>query len=181
MVEETHEEKIAIIGAGPAGLSAAYFLRRKGYPVTLFEKLPMAGGMMAVGIPAYRLPRETLAAEIKIIEDMGVEIKTGVTFGEDITLNGLQDDGFKSIFIATGLHLSRMLNVEGEDLPGVLKGVDFLRNSALGNAPRIGKKVIIIGGGNVAIDVALTSLRLGAGEVSLVCLEKRDEMPAWDY
>jgi len=180
-VEEKREEKVAIIGAGPAGLSAAYFLAREGYGVTVLEKLPMAGGMMAVGIPEYRLSRDILAAEIKIIEDMGVEIKTGVTFGEDITLDSLKDDAYKAIFLATGLHLSRELNVEGEDLPGVLKGVDFLRDAALGNEVTLGKRIIVVGGGNVAIDVARTALRKGAEEISLVCLEKREEMPAWDY
>ena len=180
-IKEERKEKVAVIGAGPAGLAAAYFLRRKGYQATVFEKLPVAGGMMAVGIPAYRLPRDVLAAEIKIIQDMGVEIKTGVTFGKDITLESLKDDGFHSVFLGTGLHLSRGLNIAGEDLPGVLKGVDFLRDSALGNAVKVGKRVIVIGGGNVAVDVALTAKRQGAEAVSLVCLEKRDEMPAWDY
>jgi len=179
--EEEKGDKIAVIGAGPAGLSAAYFLAGKGYKVTVFEKLPVAGGMMAVGIPSYRLPRDILASEIKIIEDMGVEIRTGVTFGEDITLSSLQEEGYKSVFLATGLHLSRGLGVEGEDLPGVLKGVDFLRETALDEPVSVGKKVIVIGGGNVAIDVAMTALRKGAEEVTLVCLEKRDEMPAWDY
>jgi len=174
-------EKIAIIGAGPAGLSAAYFLAWKGYKVTVFEKLPVAGGMMAVGIPSYRLPRDILAAEIKVIEDMGVEIRTGVTFGKDITLAGLQEEGYKSVFLATGLHLSRGLGVEGEDLPGVLKGVDFLRETALEKPVAVSKRAIVIGGGNVAVDVAMTALRKGAEEVTLVCLEKRDEMPAWDY
>jgi len=174
-------EKIAIIGAGPAGLSAAYFLAWKGYKVTVFEKLPVAGGMMAVGIPSYRLPRDILAAEIRVIEDMGVEIRTGIALGEDVTLTGLKEEGFKSVFMATGLHLSRELGVEGEDLPGVLKGVDFLRESALEKPVSVGKKVIVIGGGNVAIDVAMTALREGAEDVTLVCLEKRDEMPAWDY
>jgi len=132
-VGEKREEKIAVIGAGPAGLSAAYFLTKEGYQVTIFEKLPVAGGMMAVGIPEYRLPRDIVAAEIKVIEDMGVEIKTGVTFGEDITFENLKGEGFQAFFLATGLHLSRALNVEGEDLPGVLKGIDFLRDTAVGN------------------------------------------------
>ena len=175
------EERIAVIGSGPAGLSAAYFLALKGYPVTVFEKLPVAGGMMAVGIPAYRLPRDVLSAEIRIIEEMGVEIRTGVTFGEDITLDSLRTDGYSAVFLATGLHRSRPLNVEGEDLPGVLKGVDFLRQVSLGDPVSLGDRVVVIGGGNVAIDVALSALRKGAGSVTLVCLEKREEMPAWDY
>jgi len=180
-VKEKREEKIAIIGSGPAGLSAAYFLSQKGYGVTVFEKLAVAGGMMAVGIPEYRLPRDILAAEIKIIEEMGVDIKTGVSFGQDITLDSLKTDGFKAVFLATGLHKSRPLNIEGEDLPGTVQGVDFLRRAALGDAPPLGKRVIVIGGGNVAIDVALTAKRVGAEQITLVCLEKREEMPAWDY
>ncbi|MBK5101115.1 MAG: FAD-dependent oxidoreductase, partial [Desulfobacteraceae bacterium] len=180
-VKEQREEKVAIIGSGPAGLAASYQLVKEGYKVTVFEKLPVTGGMMAVGIPEYRLPRDILAAEIKVIEDMGVEIKTGVTFGEDITLNTLKDDGYKAVFLATGLHMSRALNVEGEDLPGVLKGVDFLREVALRQEVTPGKEVIVVGGGNVAIDVALSAKRVGAEKITLVCLEKREEMPAWEY
>jgi len=180
-VAAKREEKIAVIGSGPAGLSAAYELGRKGYPVTVFEKLPIAGGMMAVGIPEYRLPRDLLAAEIKVIEEMGVEIRKGVVFGKDITLGTLQNEGYKAVFLATGLHLSRRLNVEGEDLPGVLKGVDMLRDVGLGKDVRMGENVMVIGGGNVAVDVGRTALRKGARQVTLVCLEKRKEMPAWDY
>jgi heterodisulfide reductase subunit A-like polyferredoxin len=180
-VKERKEEKVAIIGAGPAGLTAGYYLCKEGYPITIFEKLPVAGGMMAVGIPEYRLPRDILDAEIQVIRDIGVEIKTGLTFGQDVTLESLKKDGFKAVFLATGLHLSRRLNVEGEDLPGVLNGVEYLRDVALGNPASLKKKVTVIGGGNVAVDVALTAMRKGAEHVTLVCLEKREEMPAWDY
>ena len=180
-INEARSEKIAIIGAGPAGLTAAYFLAREGYKVTVFEKLPVAGGMMAVGIPEYRLPKDILSAEIKLIQDMGVEIKTGVTFGSDITLESLKQDGYQAFFLATGLHQNRALNVENEDMHGALKGVDFLRDVSLGNKVSVGNKVIVVGGGNVAIDVAMTSLRKGAQEVTLVCLEERDEMPAWEH
>jgi NADPH-dependent glutamate synthase beta subunit-like oxidoreductase len=149
--------------------------------VTVFEKLPVAGGMMAVGIPAFRLPRDILNMEIKAIEKMGVEIKTGVTFGSDITLDGLKSNGFQAVFLATGLHGSRKLEVVGEDLPGVLDGVTFLRNVALGKQIILGHKVIVVGGGNVAIDVALTARRMGCDEVTIVCLETREEMPAWQF
>ena len=180
-IKEKKDEKVAIIGSGPAGLTVAYYLAREGYQVTVFEKLPVTGGMMAVGIPEYRLPRDVLAAEIQVILDMGVEIRTNITFGSDITLESLKTDGYSAFFMATGLHKSRMLNVEGEGLPAVLQGVDFLRDVALGNKVALGKKLIVIGGGNVAIDVALCARRLGAEDISLVCLEKREEMPAWEY
>ena len=180
-VKEPREEKVAIIGSGPAGLTAAYFLAREGYRVTVFEKLPVAGGMMSVGIPEYRLPKDILSQEIKVIEDMGVEIKTGITFGTDVTLKSLKQEGYKAVFLATGLHHNRRLNLDKEDLKDVLKGVDFLRDVRLGHPVSMGKKVVVIGGGNVAVDVALTAIRKGAGDVSLVSLEQRDEMPAWEH
>ena len=178
---EPREEAVAIVGAGPAGLTTAAFLARRGYAVTVFERLPVAGGMMAVGIPEYRLPRDILAEEIGIIEKMGVTIKTGVTFGKDVTLESLKSDGFAALFMAIGLHGGRELGVENESVDGVLQGVDFLRDSAMGKEVSIGKEVIVVGGGNVAIDVALTAKRKGAEKVTLVCLEKREEMPAWEH
>jgi heterodisulfide reductase subunit A-like polyferredoxin len=181
VAEEKRSEKVAIIGSGPAGLSAACSLAKQGYQVTIFEKLPVKGGMMAVGIPEYRLPRDILNLEIGIIEKMGVTIKTGVEFGKDITLDSLKAEGFKALFLAIGLHGGRRLGVENEDADGVLQGVDFLRDAALGKEVRIGKEVIVVGGGNVAIDVALTAKRKGAQKVTLVCLEKREEMPAWEH
>ncbi len=174
-------EKVAIIGSGPAGLAAAYFLAKDGYQVTIYEKLPVAGGMMAVGIPEYRLPRDMLQREIDLIKSMGVEIKTGVTFGKDITLDSLKDDGYAAVFVAIGLHNSRRLGVPNEDAEGVLEGVAFLRDVALGNPVNIGEEVLVIGGGNVAIDVALTAKRKGAKNVTMVCLERREEMPAWEH
>lgn len=178
---EALEEKIAIIGSGPAGLTTAYFLAQKGYLVTIFEKLPVVGGMMTVGIPEYRLPKDILNAEISTIEKMGVLIKTGVEFGLDITIESLRQDGFKALFLATGLHGSRKLGVAGEDLKNILPGVAFLRDVSLGKNVKLGKKVVVVGGGNVAIDVSLTAKRLGVDKVTMVCLESREEMPAWDY
>ncbi len=174
-------EKVAVIGSGPAGLTAAYYLARQGYGVTVFEKLPVAGGMMAVGIPEYRLPRDVLNLEIQVIERMGVEIRTGVTFGKDVTFESLKTDGYKAAFLAIGLHGGRRLGIDNEDTAGVLQGVDFLRDAALGKKPAIGEEVLVIGGGNVAVDVALTAKRLGAKNVTLVCLERREEMPAWAH
>ena len=178
---EKRAEKIAVIGSGPAGLTAAYYLLKNGYQVTIFEKLPEPGGMMRVGIPEYRLPRDVLAAEIGIIEKMGAEITCGVTFGSDITLDSLKKDGYAACFMAIGLHGGRKLGVENEDAAGVLQGVEFLRDTAMGKDVTIGEDVIVVGGGNVAIDVALTAKRKGAKNVTLICLEKREEMPAWEH
>jgi heterodisulfide reductase subunit A len=180
-IAKKREEKVAVIGSGPAGLTAAYYLAQKGYQVTVFEKLPVKGGMMAVGIPEYRLPQDTLAKEINIIEKMGVEIRTNTAFGRDVTAEGLRKDGYKALFIGMGLHGSRALGVPGEDMQGILPGVAFLRNVALGKDVAVGKEVVVIGGGNVAVDVALTAKRVGGEKVTMVCLERRDEMPAWDY
>jgi len=176
-IEKTGK-KVAIVGSGPTGLAAGHDLALLGHSVTIFEALPKAGGMLAVGIPEYRLPKNVLNRDIDVIKKLGVEIKTGVTFGKDVTLKGLEQDGYNAFFLATGLHVSRRLNVEGEDIEGVLKGVDFLRDAALGNPVSLGKKVVVVGGGNVAIDVVLTALRLGAEDLSLACLESFNEMPA---
>lgn len=180
-VQERKSEKVAVIGSGPAGLSAAYFLARKGYQVTIFEKLPLAGGMLRYGIPAYRLPKDILDIEIENIKNLGVDIRTEISFGKDITLKTLKSEGFTAFYFGIGLNISRGLNFEGEDLQGVLGGVDFLRAGAQGDNMGLGKKVIVVGGGNVAIDVARTARRLGGDEVHLVCLEKRHEMPAWEH
>ncbi len=180
-VAEKRDKKVAVVGSGPAGLTCAYYMAQMGYSVTIFEKLPVKGGMMAVGIPEYRLPKAGLAKEIKVIESLGVEIRTKVEFGRDISLESLKKDGYSALFMATGLHGSRDLGVKGENLDGVIKGVDFLRDKALGKAEKFTGKVMVIGGGNVAVDVALTARRLGSDDVTMVCLEKKDEMPAWDY
>jgi heterodisulfide reductase subunit A-like polyferredoxin len=178
---EKRDEKVAIIGSGPAGLTAAYYLLLQGYGVTIFEKLPEPGGMMRVGIPEYRLPRDILADEINVIKQMGADIRCGVTFGKDITLDSLKADGYAACFMAIGLHGGRKLGVENEDAEGVLQGVEFLRDAAMGKEVQLGDDVIVVGGGNVAIDVALTAKRKGAKNVTLICLEKREEMPAWEH
>jgi NADH-quinone oxidoreductase subunit F len=174
-------ERVAIIGAGPSGLSAAYFLTLKGYRVSVFEKLPFAGGMLRYGIPAYRLPKDLLDREIEHIKSLGVDLKTNVVFGEDLTLRSLKSEGFLAFYFATGLSLSRKLNIPGEDLEGVMGGIDFLRLAVLGTPPTLGRKIIVIGGGNVAVDVARTAKRLGGEEVSMVCLETPEQMPAWKH
>jgi heterodisulfide reductase subunit A-like polyferredoxin len=178
---EKRSEKVAIVGSGPAGVTAAFSLLKEGYQVTIFEKLPETGGMMRYGIPEYRLPRDILAGEIKVVQDMGAEIKCGVTFGKDITLDSLKQDGYSAVFLAIGLHNGRKLGIENEDTKGVLQGVDFLRDAAMGKKVEIGREVVVVGGGNVAIDVAQTAKRLGADNVTLICLEGREEMPAWEY
>ncbi|MBI5360851.1 MAG: FAD-dependent oxidoreductase [Planctomycetes bacterium] len=170
-------KKIAVIGSGPAGLTAAYYLARKGHKPVIYESQPEPGGMMRYGIPEYRLPLRTLDKEIKEIQNAGVEIKTGINIGKDIQFVELKKQ-YDVVLAATGCQQSRRLKIEGADLPGVLWGIDFLRDVRSGNKPSIGKKAVVIGGGNVAIDVALTALRAGAMQVHLVSLESRAEMPA---
>ena len=180
-VEGLKSQKVAVIGAGPAGLTAALRLAQQGYPVTVFEKLPMAGGMMAVGIPEYRLPRDILQAEIENILRAGVELKTGQTLGKDFTVDELLDQrGFSAVILAIGAHKSRKMGIAGEELPGVLHGTEFLKDVAMGNPPNLeGKRVAVVGGGAVAIDAARTAWRLGAAKVHLVYRRTRDDMPAW--
>jgi len=175
---KTHKEKVAIIGAGPAGLGAAYELAKYGYPVTVFERMPEPGGMMRYGIPNYRLQKYVVANEISYIKDLGVEIKTGVEFGKDIQLDTLRNKGYKAIFIANGAQLGKKLRIPGEDLEGVFQGVEFLRHVSMGKTIDVGEKVAIIGGGNSAVDAARTSLRLGAKEVMILYRRSRNEMPA---
>ncbi len=178
LIPKTHSEKVAIVGAGPAGLSAAYELAKFGYPVTVFERLHEPGGMMRYGIPDYRLQKYVVANEIAYIQDLGVEIKTGVEFGKDLQIDTLRNEGYKAIFIANGAQLSRKLRIPGEDLEGVFPAVEFLRHVSLGKTVDVGEKVAVIGGGNSAIDSARTSLRLGAKEVTILYRRSRKEMPA---
>ncbi len=176
---EPREGKVAIIGSGPAGLSAAYFLGRKGYSVTIFEALPVVGGMLATGIPDYRLPPDVLEAEVETVRKMGVEIRTGGRIGADVSLDDLKDQGYRAMFLATGAHESTRLNIPGEDLRGITHGVDFLRDVNLDEAPDLsGDAVVVVGGGNAAIDAARTALRLGAAEVRIAYRRRREDMPA---
>ncbi len=174
------DEKVAVIGSGPAGLSCAYFLNLKGYNVTVFEAQEVVGGMLRSGIPDYRLPPEIIEQEVNYHRRMGVNIETKTPIGKDRPVDSLFDDGFKAVFLATGAHGDAKLGVEGEEAEGVVPGVAFLRNQNIYGKGTIGKKVIVIGGGAVAIDVARVARRKGATDVHLVCLEKRDEMPAWE-
>ena len=171
-------KKMAIIGAGPAGLSCAYFLALDGYKVTVFEKQEKLGGMLTLGIPSFRLEKDVVNAEIDILREMGVEFKTGVEVGKDITLNDLRNEGYKAFYLAIGAQAGRKLGIEGEESNGVIAGVDFLRNVNLGIESKLSGKVVVIGGGNVAIDVARTAIRQNAEMVNMYCLEGVSEMPA---
>ena len=172
------KEKIAIIGAGPAGLSCAFYLAEKGYYPTIFEKNEKPGGMLVYGIPSYKLEKDVVAAEIDIIKAMGVEIKTGVEVGKDITIEELREQGYKAFYIAIGCQGGKKAGVPGEDAIGVTTAVDFLREVGATEKYAIEGDVVVIGGGNVAIDAARCSGRVGAPKVSMFCLEDREHMPA---
>jgi len=174
------EEKVAIIGSGPAGLSAAYHLARKGVLSTIFEALPEAGGMLRVGIPEHRLPRKILDQEIELITNLGVEIKTNTPLGPDLSVDDLFSRGYKAVYLAIGAHTGIELGIPEEKARGVRQGVDFLRELNLTGKAAAGKKVAIIGGGNVAIDVARSAVRLGAEEVNIIYRRTHAEMPAWE-
>ena len=173
-----YTEKIAVIGAGPAGMSCAYYLANKGYPVTVFDRNPVPGGMLTLGIPSFRLEKDVLNAEIDILKEMGVEFKCGVEVGKDVTIQQLRDEGYKGFYLAIGAQKSQALKIEGEELEGVFGGVDFLREVNLGNKPEIGKSCAVIGGGNVAMDVCRAAVRLGAKNTYIIYRRSADELPA---
>jgi NADPH-dependent glutamate synthase beta subunit-like oxidoreductase len=170
--------RVAIVGAGPAGLTAAFYLRKKGHQVTMFEARSAPGGMMRFGIPDYRLPREVVEKEITQILNLGIKLQTEKKLGRDFHLDQLKADGYQAVFLAVGAQLSRRIEVEGANLDDVFWGVDFLCEVSEGKDIALKERVLVVGGGNVAVDVALTALRLGAKEVTLACLERREEMPA---
>lgn len=172
------EEKIAIIGGGPAGLSCAFYLAEKGYKPTVFEKNEKPGGMLVYGIPSFKLEKDVVEAEIDVMRQMGVEIKCGIEVGKDITLEELRKQGYKAFYLAIGCQGGRKANIQGEDAEGVMTAVDFLRTVGDNQNYPVEGRAVVVGGGNVAIDVARTASRCGASEVSMFCLEGREIMPA---
>ena len=175
----SRKKKVAIVGSGPAGISVAFYLAHEGYECTIFESLPVFGGMLSVGIPHYRLPRDIIGTELYALKNCGVEVITGMTIGRDKTIEDLRKEGFEAVFIGVGAHDSRKLGVEGEDgTDGVLHGVDYLRRVLTGEELDIGQNVVVVGGGNVAIDVARTALRKGSSQVFILYRRSKEEMPA---
>ncbi len=177
-VAKKREERVAVVGSGPAGLNAAYHLARWGYRVTIFEALPVAGGMLAVGIPEYRLPRKVLRADIKFITDFGVDIKLNTPIGDKMSVEILFQQGYKAILLAVGAHRGMRMGIEGEEAKGIFDGVSFLRNINLKKKVTVGERVAVIGGGNVALDAARSSRRMGAREVTIVYRRAKEDMPA---
>ena len=174
---EHFDQKIAVIGSGPAGLSCAYFLSIEGYYPVVFEKNPVPGGMMTLGIPNFRLEKDIVNAEIDILKEMGVEFRCGVEVGKDITIQQLRDEGFKGFFLGIGLQNGGKLGIPGDDAANVMSGVDYVKAVTLGTAAPLSGNVVVIGGGNIGADVARTAVRQGAASVNLYCLESYDEMP----
>ena len=171
-------EKVAVIGSGPAGLTVAYELARKGFKVTVFEALREAGGMLRKCIPEYRLPKVVLAKEVQYVQDLGVEIKTGVVIGKNLSFDDLWKEGYKVIFVGAGTHKSQKIKIEGVDLEGVIHALDFLWSVNFDEKTETGKNVVVVGGGNVAVDAAKTALQLGANDVAIMYRRSREEMPA---
>lgn len=175
--KDSYEEKVAVIGAGPAGMTAAYYLAVEGYPVTVFEKNAAPGGMLKFGIPSFRLKKDVIDAEIEVLRRLGVEFKCGVDVGRDVTIEQLREQGYKALYVAIGAQASRKLGIEGEELIGVQGGINFLRGVNEGVISSVEGDTVVIGGGNVAVDVARAVMRLGNRNVKMVCLEKDEEMP----
>jgi NADPH-dependent glutamate synthase beta subunit-like oxidoreductase len=170
-------ERIAIVGSGPAGLTCAYHLRQRGYQPVVFEALPVLGGMLSVGIPSFRLPRAALTADLERLRALGVEFRVNAPVGRTVSFDELRAQQ-AAVFVAIGAHIERRLEVPGEDLPGIVGGLEFLRRVSLEGPQKIGRRVLVIGGGNSALDAARTALRCGAEEVTLVYRRTRAEMPA---
>lgn len=179
-IDAAKDAKVAVVGAGPAGLTAAYYLACKGYKVTVYEALPVAGGMLAVGIPEYRLPKDVLDTEIKSITDLGVDIRYNRSLGKDFNIDTLLADGYSVVLLATGAHKGQKLGIPGDEAEGVVDGVTFLRNVNLNKAIKVDGKVAVIGGGNVAIDAARSALRMGAREVTILYRREKENMPAYE-
>ncbi|NLZ49757.1 MAG: FAD-dependent oxidoreductase [Clostridiales bacterium] len=177
-IKNNYNKKIAVVGSGPAGLSCAYYLAVEGYKVTVFEKERVLGGMLTLGIPSFRLEKNVVEAEINILKELGVEFKTGIEVGKDLRLQDLREEGYEAFYIAIGAQAGRKLGIEGEEAEGVISGIDFLRKVNLGEKLELNEDVVVIGGGNVAIDVARTAVRAGGKKISIYCLEKPEEMPA---
>jgi NADPH-dependent glutamate synthase beta subunit-like oxidoreductase/Fe-S-cluster-containing hydrogenase component 2 len=175
---KAYDDKIAVIGAGPAGLSCAFYLAEKGYKPTVFERNELPGGMLVYGIPSFKLEKEVVAAEIDVLRQMGVEIRCGVEVGKDLTLGDLRERGYKAFYVAIGCQGGRRAGIPGEEAEGVMSAVDFLRAVAADESLKVAGKAVVVGGGNVAIDVARSAARCGSEEVSMFCLEGRDVMPA---
>jgi heterodisulfide reductase subunit A2 len=180
-VKRTKKEKVAVIGSGPAGLTAAHDLIKKGYGVSVFEALSVAGGMMAAGIPDFNLPKNVVKFEVDYIKAMGVDIKTQMRMGKDFSLEDIWNQGYKAVLLATGAWKSAELKMPGVEAKGVMQALPFLREVKLGEKSSMKGRVVVIGGGNVAVDAARTALRIGAKSVSLVCLESWVEMPAFAW
>ena len=178
-----HTAKVAVVGSGPAGLSCACFMARMGYPVTVFEAAPHPGGMLRYGIPAYRLPDAVVETHVARLEDLGVSFRCNTRIGKggDLTLGDLRRRGYKAFLLAPGTSLSRKLAIEGAELPGVLWGVEFLRAVRSDHAPAFSGHVVVVGGGDVAVDAAISAKRLGAASVSMVSLESESELPAYPH
>ena len=173
-----YEEKIAIIGAGPAGMSCAFYLAEKGYKPTIFEKEHRPGGMLMNGIPSFRLEKDVVQAEIDILKEMGVEFKCGVEVGKDVTITQLREQGYKGFYVAIGAQGGRSIGIASEDAKGVESGISFIWDVNLGIEKKLNGRTVVIGGGNVAVDVARTASRVGATETLMFCLEDREHMPA---